>query len=135
MAASFDNVRHDRLLAKVAQRVDDADVMHLLKVMLKAGGKQGVPQGGVISPLLSNIYLTEVDRMLERAREATRYGKYTLTVAMPARPDPSRAPARTLFRRTRIQVAPSASKPVAPMAAFWVLRTYRLVWECQQRIE
>ena len=73
----FDNVRHDRLLAKVAQRVDDADVMHLLKVMLKASGKQGVPQGGVISPLLSNIYLTEVDRMLERAREATRYGKYT----------------------------------------------------------
>ena len=36
----FDNVRHDRLLAKVAQRVDDADVMHLLKIMLKAGGKQ-----------------------------------------------------------------------------------------------
>jgi RNA-directed DNA polymerase len=73
----FDNVRHDRLLAKVAQRVDDADVMHLLKIMLKAGGKQGVPQGGVISPLLSNIYLTEVDRMLERAKEASRDGKYT----------------------------------------------------------
>jgi pimeloyl-ACP methyl ester carboxylesterase len=34
-------------------RVDDADVMHLLKVMLKASGKKGVPQGGVISPLLS----------------------------------------------------------------------------------
>ena len=73
----FDNVRHDRLLAKVAQRVDDADVMHLLKIMLKANGKRGVPQGGVISPLLSNIYLTEVDRMLERAKEATRNGKYT----------------------------------------------------------
>src|SRR4051794_21825033 len=51
--------------------------MHLLKVMLKASGKMGVPQGGVISPLLSNLYLNEVDRMLERAREVTRNGKYT----------------------------------------------------------
>jgi RNA-directed DNA polymerase len=73
----FDNIRHDRLLAKVARRVDDADVMHLLKIMLKANGKCGVPQGGVISPLLSNLYLTQVDRMLERAKENTRYGKYT----------------------------------------------------------
>ena len=73
----FDNVRHDRLLAKVARRVDDPDVMQLLKIMLKANGRCGVPQGGVISPLLSNLYLTEVDRMLERAKEATRCGKYT----------------------------------------------------------
>ena len=77
LRAYFDNVRHDRLLEKVAQRVDDADIRHLLKVMLKASGKKGVPQGGVISALLSNIYLNEVDRMLERPREATRYGKYT----------------------------------------------------------
>ena len=73
----FDNVRHDRLLAKVATRVDDVDVLHLLKIMLKANGKKGVPQGGVVSPLLSNLYLTEVDRMLERAKETTRLGKYT----------------------------------------------------------
>jgi RNA-directed DNA polymerase len=70
-------VRHDLLLAKVARRVDDEDVMHLLKILLKASGQQGVPQGGVISPLLSNLYLNEVDRMLERAKEVTRRGKYT----------------------------------------------------------
>ena len=77
LQAYFDNVRHDRLLEKVAQRVDDKDIMHLLKLMLKASGKKGVPQGGVISPLLSNLYLNEVDKMLERAREVTRNGKYT----------------------------------------------------------
>ena len=77
LRAYFDNVRHDRLLEKVAQRIDDEDIMHLLKIMLKASGKKGVPQGGVISPLLSNLYLNGVDKMLERAREVTRNGKYT----------------------------------------------------------
>ncbi len=77
LRAYFDNVRHDRLLAKVAARVNDADVLRLLKMILKASGKMGVPQGGVISPLLSNLYLNEVDRMLERAKEVTRRGRYT----------------------------------------------------------
>ena len=57
--------------------MEDADIMHLLRVILRASGRRGVPQGGVISPLLSNLYLNEVDRMLERAKEVTRQGKYT----------------------------------------------------------
>jgi RNA-directed DNA polymerase len=77
LRAYFDNVQHSLLLDKVALRVRDNDVMHLLNITLKATGKKGVPQGGVISPLISNLYLTEVDRMLERAIVTTRFGKYT----------------------------------------------------------
>lgn len=77
LRAYFDNVRHHLLLAKVARRVQDQDVMHLLKMMLKASGERGVPQGGVISPLLSNLYLNEVDKMLEKDKEVSRNGKYT----------------------------------------------------------
>src|ERR1700733_3982169 len=77
LRAYFDNVQHSLLLEKVARRVQDDEVMHLLKMILKATGKKGVPQGGVISPLLSNLYLNEVDRMLEKAVDTTRRGKST----------------------------------------------------------
>jgi len=76
LRAFFDTVKHHILLDKVAKRIADDKIMRLLNQMLKAGGKEGVPQGGVISPLLSNIYLNEVDKMLEKAKETTREGKY-----------------------------------------------------------
>ena len=77
LSAYFDNVQHSLLLEKVARRIRDDAVMHLLKMILKATGKKGVPQGGVISPLLSNLYLNEIDRMLEKAVDTTRRGKST----------------------------------------------------------
>jgi len=77
LRAYFDNVRHFLLLQKVARRVQDDEVMRLLKMILKATGKKGVPQGGVISPVLSNLYLNEVDGMLEKAIQVTRKEPYT----------------------------------------------------------
>ncbi len=76
LEAYFDNVEHQILLRKVAQRVNDDKVMWLLKLILKANSKRGIPQGGVISPLLANIYLNEVDKMLEKAKGVTKNGKY-----------------------------------------------------------
>ncbi len=77
LRAYFDTVSHHIVLEQVARRVDDDEVMSLLRLLLKASGKRGVPQGGVISPLLSNLYLNEVDKMLERAKEVTRHQRWT----------------------------------------------------------
>jgi RNA-directed DNA polymerase len=72
----FDTVRHDLLLAKLARRIDDDDVMWLSKSILKAAGKRGLPQGSVIGPLWANVFLNDVDKMLEQAQEATKQGEY-----------------------------------------------------------
>lgn len=72
----FDLVKHDKLLSKIAERITDDDVMWLCKKILKASGKIGLPQGSVIGPLWANLYLNEVDTMLEKAQEVTREGKY-----------------------------------------------------------
>ena len=61
----FDNVRHHLLLQKLAKRVIDLEVLNLVKQILKANGKKGVPQGGVLSPLLANLYLNELDQGME----------------------------------------------------------------------
>src|SRR5260370_21048490 len=77
LRAYIDNVQHYLLLAKVARRVQDAMMMKLLNLILKSTGQKGVPQGPVVSPLLSNLYLHEGDRMQQKAIASTRRGKYT----------------------------------------------------------
>jgi RNA-directed DNA polymerase len=79
----FGSVDHEKLLTLVARRVADSRVLRLIKAMLKAGSygqgrlfpsERGTPQGGVVSPLLSNILLTPFDReMRRRGYQLTRY--------------------------------------------------------------
>jgi len=68
----FDNIRHHLLLRKLAMRVQDPAILHLVKQILKANGKRGVPQGGVLSPLLANLYLNELDQAMEEEMDKRR---------------------------------------------------------------
>jgi group II intron reverse transcriptase/maturase len=72
----FDTIRHSILLDKIAKRVQDPEVMHLIKQIIKAAGKSGVPQGGPLSPLAANIYLTEIDWTFDAIRRKTAQGPY-----------------------------------------------------------
>ncbi len=71
----FDRVNHDRLMARIAQRISDKRLLKLIRAFLTAGVMEdglvsavdeGTPQGGPLSPLLSNLVLDELDRELER---------------------------------------------------------------------
>ena len=72
----FDTIRHSILLDKIAKRVQDPELMHLVKQIIKVTGKVGVPQGSPFSPLAANIYLNEIDWMFEAIRQKTTQGPY-----------------------------------------------------------
>lgn len=83
----FDSIPHAKLLRALAQRIADGALLHLIKLWLKApvvaeggrsgggkGNRRGTPQGGVISPLLANVYLHLLDRVWERHDMQRRHG-------------------------------------------------------------
>ena len=89
----FDRVNHDRLMARLAKRIADKRVLRLIRAFLNAGvmenglleaAYEGTPQGGPLSPLLSNVVLDELDKELERrGHQFVRYADdcniYTLS--------------------------------------------------------
>jgi RNA-directed DNA polymerase len=84
LAKFFDHVHHQRLLARIAERVTDQRIIRLIRLMLtatvvmpdgtKVAVREGTPQGGPLSPCLSNIVLDELDR--ELARRGLRFVRY-----------------------------------------------------------
>nr|WP_316252482.1 reverse transcriptase domain-containing protein [Bacillus aquiflavi] len=80
---NFDKVNHDRLMATLAKRIQDKPLLKLIRKYLQAGvmingvvssTDKGTPQGGPLSPLLSNIVLDELDKELEkRGHKFVRY--------------------------------------------------------------
>jgi len=88
----FDTIPHAKLMTMVAERISDGSVLHLIRMWLKApimeedkdgtkrhigggkGNRKGTPQGGVISPLLANLYLHLLDRIWERRQFQRRLG-------------------------------------------------------------
>lgn len=89
----FDTVNHDKLISILRERMNDAIILHLIRAFLKAGvmdgglvspTEEGVPQGGPLSCVLSNVYLDKLDKELEaRGLRFVRYADYTEVETMP----------------------------------------------------
>jgi RNA-directed DNA polymerase len=119
----FGSVDHEKLLTLVAQRVADSRVLRLIKSMLKAGcyakgqlfpTEPGTPQGGVISPLLSNILLTPFDQeMRRRGYQLTRYADdWVITCKSAAEARAAIAVAKKILKELGVELHPQKTRVV-----------------------
>lgn len=119
----FGSVDHDKLLALVAQRVADGRVLRLIEAMLEAGSygqgrlfpsERGTPQGGVVSPLLSNILLTPFDwEMRRRGYQLTRYADdWVVTCKSAAEARAAIAAAQRILTALGVQLHPQKTRVV-----------------------
>lgn len=124
----FDSIPHDHLMKAVAERVVDGAMLALVKMFLEApivddkdGGRprrnnQGTPQGGVISPLLANIYLNLLDRNFRRhAEEQKLHGRIIryaddFVLLAPRRPDREMAWMKQLMERLGLHLHPEKTR-------------------------
>lgn len=121
LANFFDTVNHDRLMERLKQEISDSRVLRLINAYLKTGilidglvsqREQGTPQGSPLSPLLSNIVLTELDRKLEeRGHRFVRYAD-DCNIYVKSEQSAHRVMASTrrfIENRMRLKVNPSKS--------------------------
>src|SRR6266508_1600086 len=119
----FGSVDHEKLLTLVAQRVSDGRVLRLIEAMLTAGRygegrlfptERGTPQGGVISPPLSNILLTPFDlEMRSRGYQLTRYADdWVITCESAAQARAALEQASRVLRRLGVQINPQKTRVV-----------------------
>jgi group II intron reverse transcriptase/maturase len=119
----FGTVDHDKLLTLVAQRVSDSRVLRLIGSMLKAKSydegrlfptERGTPQGGVVSPLLSNILLTPFDReMRRRGYRLTRYADdWVITCTSAAEARTALATATKILKQLGVYLNPDKTRIV-----------------------
>jgi group II intron reverse transcriptase/maturase len=119
----FGSVDHEKLLTLVAQRVADGRVLRLIEAMLKAGSygkgrlfptKRGTPQGGVVSPMLSNILLTPFDReMRRRGYQLTRYADdWVITCKSAAEARSAVDAARRILKQLGVELHPQKTRIV-----------------------
>jgi RNA-directed DNA polymerase len=126
LAQFFDRVNHDIVMARVARRVKDKRVLHLIRRYLQAGRMtgglvaprtEGTPQGGPLSPLLSNILLDDLDREVER--RGHRFVRYAddCNVYVQSKAAGERVMAsleRYLWRRLRLRINRDKSAVARP---------------------
>jgi len=119
----FGTVDHEKLLTLVAQRIADGRVLRLIRAMLKAGSygkgqlfpsERGTPEGGVVSPLLSNILLTPFDREMRRkGYQLTRFADdWVVTCASAAEARAAIAAARRILSELDVQLHPQKTQVV-----------------------
>ena len=122
----FDTVNHDKLISILREQVNDSATLHLVRSFLKAGvmeeglvhaTSEGVPQGGCISPVLSNIYLDRLDKELEsRGLRFVRYADdFDIFVKSEMAADKVMASVSSwLERKLRLKVSATKTKVVRP---------------------
>jgi RNA-directed DNA polymerase len=119
----FGSVDHDKLLALVAQRIADGRVLRLIEAMLRAGSygqgrlfptERGTPQGGVVSPVLSNILLTPFDwEMRSKGYQLTRYADdWVVTCKSAAEARAAVAAAHRILNELGVQLHPQKTRIV-----------------------